>query len=166
MALKAVYCLCLQARRLYEEAFRTADMARLRSHALNNLAHLRYVEAGSDYGVLQETVEQYQRAIGFDETNVDAWYNLGKSLEDLGLREQALEAFTRVLQIDPAHPGAHLNIGNYYLLKVCGRATPSASEGCCAVGEELTPDRWWMSGLVVVCGRGRAWQPWRTTSRW
>jgi tetratricopeptide (TPR) repeat protein len=103
---------------LYEEAFRSADTPYLRSNALNNLAHLRYTHAGSDYTLLRETVADYQKALEWNERNVDAWFNLGKSLEDLGLAEQARQAFARVLQLDDAHPGAHLNMGNYHFVRV------------------------------------------------
>ncbi len=38
------------------------------------------------------------------------WYEWGCDLED-GAPEQAKEAYRRALELDPSHPGAHLNLG-------------------------------------------------------
>jgi protein O-GlcNAc transferase len=47
-------------------------------------------------------------------------YNLGKSLEDLGRREEARTAFEKVLTLDPGHPSAQLNLGNYHFYRGAG----------------------------------------------
>lgn len=92
----------------------TADNSVLRSNALNNIGHLRYHIAGSDFVSILSTLNDYQAAIAMDEKNVDAWYNLGKSLEHLGRREEAREAFGTVLSLKHDHASAHLNLGNYF----------------------------------------------------
>jgi len=101
---------------MYEEAYRTADVQELRSSALNNVAHLKYSLAGSDYDAIAQTLPIYREALEIDNGNVDAWYNLGKALEDLGRREEAKQAFETVLSLDPEHPGGYLSLGNYHLL--------------------------------------------------
>ncbi len=80
-----------------------------------------------DFGVsdLAERVSPLlRRAAGTASSlTAEGWYEWGCDLED-GAPEQAKEAYRRALELDPSHPGAHLNLGR--LLHESGE--PAAAE--------------------------------------
>ena len=85
-----------------------------RASACNNIGHLRHKIAGKDVLNLKESVDWYERALTYDESHVDSRYNLGKVLQDLGEDEKAKEVYLALLEIDPGHPEARLNLSNYF----------------------------------------------------
>ncbi len=80
---------------------------------------------GSDYdkGVKAVKSEKYKDAIQFLEKAVqkeprkaDAWNYLGYSQRKTGQFDAALKSYTRALEIDPKHKGAHEYLGELYLM--------------------------------------------------
>jgi hypothetical protein len=64
--------------------------------------------------------EAYRRAIEAGDRAADAWCNLGvlaahAACDDEASFVKALTAFSEALALEPAHAGAHFNLGNLYL---------------------------------------------------
>ena len=77
----------------------------------------------------------------------ETWFELGNTLDDLGQEEEALAAWARSGELDPAAAGPWLNRGQ--LLKSMGRfeeALPLIAEGL-ARGDE--PEGWHVQGHVL-----------------
>jgi len=65
-------------------------------------------------GRKDESVIQFNIAIGRDPNLVSARNNLGRVLAELGKTKEAIAEFESVLKVDPAHAQAHYNLGVLY----------------------------------------------------
>ncbi len=83
----------------------------------------------------------------------EGWYEWGCDLED-GAPEQAREAYRRALDLDPAHPGAHLNLGR--LLHEAGDATAAESHYRRALEADPSDPIAWFNLGVALEDRERA----------
>ena len=55
-------------------------------------------------GQYSQAERSYRRALLADENSVEAWFNLGNVLQDLKRPSDAIEAFRRVIEIQPDGP--------------------------------------------------------------
>jgi Flp pilus assembly protein TadD len=83
------------------------------------------VKSDGDYDKAVKAVksEKYKDAIALlekvvlkDPRKADAWNWLGYSQRKTGQFEPALKSYTRALEIDPKHKGAHEYLGELYLM--------------------------------------------------
>lgn len=63
-------------------------------------------------GKLEEAVPVLKRAIARVSKNPDTWQNLGLAYERMGVRDKAMEAYEKALDIMPNHVRARMGIGN------------------------------------------------------
>jgi tetratricopeptide (TPR) repeat protein len=61
---------------------------------------------------LEEAIASYQRALEIDPKKVEAHYNMGNTLDDMGRLEDAIASYSRALEIDPTDAATHNNMGN------------------------------------------------------
>lgn len=111
--------------------------------ALNNLGLLQFASAGVDPGSLRECAATFQRSLELEVseggTGIAPLYNLGKMLDHMGLLDEALEHYQRVLSIDAAHSGALNNVGNLALKQGnCALAAEYYAAGVRVIEEEAT----------------------------
>jgi tetratricopeptide (TPR) repeat protein len=71
-------------------------------------------------GQLAQAVARYREVLADNPRMIDAWQGLGQSLADLGRSDQAIAAFDRVIELDPARPGTHLALARLH--GMAGRA--------------------------------------------
>jgi tetratricopeptide (TPR) repeat protein len=67
------------------------------------------IEVGKFYFLNQkfdEAVAEYNKAIALDPKCLDAYYNLGITLEAISDQDGARDAFAKVIELDPANKGA------------------------------------------------------------
>ncbi len=101
-------------------------------------SHLLRAERQQTPRDLLEAVEQAERALQLDSTNVAAIYNLALALDRLGLDDEATSAWERYLRVDPESGWATEARGRRNALKarpgtagyraVCGGVAPDAAE--------------------------------------
>lgn len=60
-------------------------------------------------------VPLFQAVVAKDPKNADAWNWLGYAQRNQGNYEQSFAAYTKALEVDPKHRGAHEYIGEAYL---------------------------------------------------
>jgi tetratricopeptide (TPR) repeat protein len=60
---------------------------------------------------LEEAVDQYRRAVGFDRGFAVAWNNLGVTLQAMGKAKAATRAFRQAIRASPTYALAHYNLG-------------------------------------------------------
>jgi len=70
-------------------------------------------------GRTEESLEPMQKAAALLSGDAEVHCNLGATLNDLGLREEAEASYRRALEIKPDYAKAHFNLGN--TLKLLGR---------------------------------------------
>lgn len=67
------------------------------------------IEVGKFYFLNQkfdEAIAEYKKAIALDPKCIDAFYNLGITLEAISDQDAARDVFAKVLELDPANKGA------------------------------------------------------------
>ena len=72
-----------------------------------NEKYLSLAEDLSHRGEWGKAVEQYDLALGLDQTIAETWYERGVALNSLGLDPDALNNFNEAIRLDPEHTGAH-----------------------------------------------------------
>ena len=105
-----------KALELFVRAVECADLSNLKADALNNLGHSIFILAGKDQTGIKEAQEVLKLALEEIPDHVDALYNYGKCLEELGNLQEAKKYYEDVLELYPEHVGAHINLGNFYFL--------------------------------------------------
>ena len=88
------------------EAYRACVAQHAHGGAAANLGRLLHLD-----GRISEAVRVYR---SIDHPDADVLFNLAVALEDLGRIEEALAAYQRVLDMEPAHGDAHHNIARLY----------------------------------------------------
>jgi tetratricopeptide (TPR) repeat protein len=75
-------------------------------------------------------VQYYKNALRIEPKSTEAWYNLGKYFQDIKDLNNALETYSKLLQIDNQNKNAHYNIGviNFVYLKKYGIAIDHFTE--------------------------------------
>lgn len=68
-------------------------------------------------GRYMEAIEEYEKAIAADPSNLEAYNNLGVLFKETGRLDQAAEAFQRALALDPKYEKALNNLGVVRYLK-------------------------------------------------
>lgn len=78
-------------------------------------------EAYNDYGVLllargnkTAATEMFRQALNHDDKNVEAWVNLGDSFNGMGYHAEAMSAYARANQLDPARAAVKARISREY----------------------------------------------------
>lgn len=78
-------------------------------------------EAYNDYGVLllargnkTAATEMFRQALNHDDKNVEAWVNLGDSFNGMGYHGEAMAAYARANQLDPARAAVKTRISREY----------------------------------------------------
>ncbi len=78
-------------------------------------------EAYNDYGVLllargnkTAATEMFRQALNRDDKNVEAWVNLGDSFNGMGYHAEAMSAYARANQLDPARAAVKARISREY----------------------------------------------------
>ncbi|MGH7619583.1 MAG: tetratricopeptide repeat protein [Gemmatimonadaceae bacterium] len=78
-------------------------------------------EAYNDYGVLllsrgnkTAATEMFRQALNRDDKNVEAWVNLGDSFNGMGYHAEAMSAYARANQLDPARAAVKTRISREY----------------------------------------------------
>lgn len=105
------------------------DDVKLESHAIeidpnNYFAQGNLAAALAARGSLAEAVTHYQKAFQIRPFyRLDAYYQLGLALMEIGRDQEAIDQFTRLLMVAPQHFEAHVNLG--VLLARQGRAEES-----------------------------------------
>jgi tetratricopeptide (TPR) repeat protein len=92
--------------------YRRALLLAPRQPELHNNLGLCLCEEGEDAAA----VEHLRIALLFDPALTEGWYNLGKSLRQLGNLEIALAASRRAVVLSPDHAQAHVFLGSLLLL--------------------------------------------------
>ncbi|MBU1356760.1 MAG: tetratricopeptide repeat protein [Candidatus Edwardsbacteria bacterium] len=67
------------------------------------------IEMGKFYFLNQkfdEAMAEYKKAIALDSKSIDAYYNLGITLEALSDEDGARDAFAKVIELEPGNKGA------------------------------------------------------------
>jgi tetratricopeptide (TPR) repeat protein len=67
------------------------------------------IEVGKFYFLNQkfdEAIAEYKKAIALDSKSIDAYYNLGITLEAISDQDGAREAFAKVIELEPGNKGA------------------------------------------------------------
>ncbi|KAJ1462789.1 glycosyl transferase family 41-domain-containing protein [Pelagophyceae sp. CCMP2097] len=98
----------------YEAAVRCADHPKLLSQALSNLGHNIHRTARGDVGALSAAFDALEAAVAADGNFVDARFNFGSLLQDLGRRADARREYEAALALDPKHENARLNLANLF----------------------------------------------------
>jgi Tfp pilus assembly protein PilF len=86
-------------------------------------------------GKLDESVDQYRRAVSLIPYNAEAWNNMGASLTKLRRPEEAEPCLLQALLLAPGYPEAHNNLGN--ALQAQGRH--EEAKACYRKALELKP---------------------------
>jgi protein O-mannosyl-transferase len=89
------------------------------THALehtsgNSVAHYNLGKTLFDAGRVEETIDQYRKALQINPNYFEAHSNLGIALMQTGRAEEGREQFLQALQIKPDLPISHYNLGNAY----------------------------------------------------
>ncbi|MCL6509632.1 MAG: tetratricopeptide repeat protein [Anaerolineae bacterium] len=105
-------------------------------------------------GLKAEALAAYDRALALDPNLVQAHYNRGVVLDDLGRTAEALAAYDRALEINPQYAQAHSNRGN--VLAALGRVAEAEEAYRSAI--RLAPeDPGMYAGLILLLRlQGRA----------
>lgn len=88
------------------EAYRACVAKHAHSGARANLGRLLHLQ-----GRISEALQLYRAG---DQSNPDLLYNQAVALDDLGKAEEAIAAYTRVLQLDPDNMDAHHNVARLW----------------------------------------------------
>ena len=67
------------------------------------------IEVGKFYFLNQkfdEAIAEYRKAIALDARSIDAYYNLGITMEAISDLDAARDAFAKVLELEPENKGA------------------------------------------------------------
>ena len=84
--------------------------------AYNNLALLRFEQHKHDQlYIYSHVLPMYDQALLNNPMLHDAIYNRAAALQALGDEQSAFPLYTKLLQAQPKHVGAHTNLGNLYL---------------------------------------------------
>lgn len=75
------------------------------------VAASRHADTLQREGLLVQAAAEYRRALDLDETQADAWYELGRVSLDLGATGEAKLCFRRTLDLAPERERAHFNLG-------------------------------------------------------
>lgn len=70
-----------------------------------------------ELGDFENAVESYRKALGFNQNNFDAWFNLGLTYKSQLKYDRAIEAYNRALEIKPNNPDVFFNLANIYEYK-------------------------------------------------
>jgi tetratricopeptide (TPR) repeat protein len=84
-----------------------------------NTAH-EYFEKGIDLqqrGLIDNAIEEYERALNLDSENLDILLNLGAACLQKGLSDRALKLLTKVLENNPDNSMALYNIGKAFFYR-------------------------------------------------
>ena len=73
----------------------------------NNIGNLHKILGQPDLAI-----EAYKNAVGHKPNYLEAWYNMGISLQDKSLHQDAINAYQKALDIDPNMTLAWCNLGN------------------------------------------------------
>jgi tetratricopeptide (TPR) repeat protein len=68
-------------------------------------------------GQVLKALDEFQKALGINPSNVDARNNLGNALFQRGKLDEAVAQYQKALEINPNHPQIHYNFGNALLQK-------------------------------------------------
>ena len=63
-------------------------------------------------GEYAKAIQYYDKALEMDSKNVDAWYNKGVALDNLGKYKEAIQSYDKALEIDRKYVAAWYNKGN------------------------------------------------------
>jgi tetratricopeptide (TPR) repeat protein len=75
--------------------------------------HTRLAQELSHRGEVQRAESLFRRSVSLDGDNVESWFGLGRTLEDLGQADVALSCYQNVLDRQPGHA---LALGHYLAL--------------------------------------------------
>jgi tetratricopeptide (TPR) repeat protein len=78
----------------------TAEKSPGKSRVLNNLGNCYILE-----GMHFKAIEAYQRAVALDSSNIEAYYNLGTSYENVGIMNRAVYYYNWFCKAAPASYG-------------------------------------------------------------
>jgi tetratricopeptide (TPR) repeat protein len=124
----------LAAAIVHERLNQPSESARLFAQAaevdsIDPEVHLRWGNHLFRQGDLEGAVAHFERSLALGPRNVRTLNNLGAALRELERPEEAMERLERAVEIDPAYPPPHRNIGNI-------RAEQGDSAGALAAYEE------------------------------
>ena len=91
-------------RRLAEESERRGDHAAARHHRAR--AHFHLGKAAYRRNRLEDALREFREAAVHDDRHVATWYRTGEMAYHLGRRTEAVEAFQRVVDLEPDHERA------------------------------------------------------------
>lgn len=75
---------------------------------------VRAGDAAVRRGDYEEALTHYLKAVGTEET-ADRWFRVGFACSALDRTERAIQAYLRVIELEPSHAGAHEAVGLEYL---------------------------------------------------
>jgi len=105
-----------------EKEFRTA----LVEDPQNEKAMLRLAEIVASRGDIQQSIEEYTKAVELQPSDADAKLGLAKALMDTNHNEKAQALLEQAVQIDPTNATAHYRLGTLY--RKMGRLDDSKRE--------------------------------------
>jgi Tfp pilus assembly protein PilF len=105
-----------------EKEFRTA----LVEDPQNEKAMLRLAEIVASRGDIQQSIEEYTKAVELQPSDADAKLGLAKALMDTNHNEKAQALLEQAVQLDPTNATAHYRLGTLY--RKMGRLDDSKRE--------------------------------------
>ena len=103
------------------------DSGAARRTAHNNIGHLLQGRAGKNSAEIERALQQFELALHYVPLHVDSMYNKGNGLYILNRFQRAVAVFRQVLQLQPGHAGARLNLGN--ILMTAGDTEAALRQG-------------------------------------
>jgi len=100
----------------------------------------------------EEAVNVNRSILAVHGTDVDTWNRLGKSLLELGRYSDALEAYTRSLELDPVNTIAKRNVDRLAALQ---DVEPRRAEGVVKVAQDLFIEEVGKTGVTALQGVSR-----------
>ena len=73
--------------------------------------HMLLANALANVGNVDDSIEEYQKALALDPGSMEAHYSLGRILTKRGKTDAAISHYQQALAIDPADPDTHNNLG-------------------------------------------------------
>jgi arylsulfatase A-like enzyme/Flp pilus assembly protein TadD len=126
--------------------------------ALANMGRVRqvmYFDRGRNPEDLSLSIEFFQKAVARDPGFVLGWRGLGGSFWAGGRNDEAMEAWTKAIALDPEDDFSILHLGNLYLQKGDKKTALGLFERYLKVkGDKITPrERQLVDGLIEQCQR-------------
>ena len=123
--------------------------------AMGNLGHHIVEDSGKghDYHVVEQAIRYYEEGLRVVPKHMSNLYNLGIAYERQGKRQEAYNAYKRVLDLDSLHIGANLNAGNLCMYAGLHNLSLALHRRALQGYEKNGHDSWWRIGLLNNMGQ-------------